>query len=239
MSKITIDSIKEELEGTNWAILSEEYKNLDSELIFRCPEGHKVYNSWKRIRSKKECPICKQNHFKEQEAKIIRKKPGEIRVLALDQATYVSGWSIFSNGELLRYGTFETNLDDDIARDSTIKTWLINMIQNWDPDIVGLEGIQYQKEEGVTTFEKLARLQGILACTVYELGLPYEICHTQVWRSYCGVKGKTRADKKKSMQLIVKQEFDISVSNDCADAIGIGKYVAGTRMKKPVIENWE
>ena len=47
----------------------EEYKNLDTELIFVCPEGHRVYNSWKRIRSRRECPVCKQNHFKEQELK--------------------------------------------------------------------------------------------------------------------------------------------------------------------------
>lgn len=239
MSKISIQSIQEELKETGWQILSEEYKNLDSELVFVCPEGHRVYNSWKRIRSRRECPVCKQNHFKEQESKIIHKKSGEKRVLALDQATYVSGWSIFSDGKLLRYGTFETKLEDEIARDTTLKNWLINMIENWKPDIVAIEGIQYQQNEGVTTFEKLARLQGILMNCVYELGIPYQVCHTQVWRAHCGVKGKTRADKKKSMQLIVKQEFDISVSNDCADAIGIGKFVAENHFKKPIIENWE
>lgn len=239
MAKITISSIKEELQETGWQILSEEYKNLDTELVFLCPEGHRVYNSWKRIRNRRECPVCKQNQFKEQEAKVINKKPGEKRVLALDQATYISGWSIFSNGELLRYGTFETKLEDEIARDTTVKNWLISMVQNWQPDIIAIEGIQYQQNEGVTTFEKLARLQGILMNCVYELGLPYQVCHTQVWRHHCGVKGKTRADKKKSMQLIVKELFDISVSNDCADAIGIGKFVSDTHFKKPVIENWE
>ena len=239
MAKITIETIQKELEGTEWQVLSKEYKNLDSELIFLCPEGHQVYNSWKRIRTKRECPVCKQNRFKEQELKVIFKKPNEKRVLALDQATHTSGWSIFSNGELLRYGTFETKLEDEIARDTSIKNWLMSMIQNWQPDIVALEGIQYQQNEGVTTFEKLARLQGILMNCVYELNIPYQICHTQVWRAHCGVKGRTRADKKKSMQLIVKEKFDISVSNDCADAIGIGKFVADTHFRKPVVENWE
>ena len=239
MAKITIDNIKEELKDTDWQILSVEYKNLDTELIFLCPEGHKVYNSWKKIRSRRECPVCKQNQFKEQEQTIVSKKRGEKRVLALDQATHVSGWSVFSNGELLRYGTFETQLEDEIARDCTVKNWLINMIENWQPDIVAIEGIQYQQNEGVVTFEKLARLQGILMGCVHELGIPYQVCHTQVWRHHCGVKGKTRADKKKSMQLIVKEKFDISVSNDCADAIGIGKFVADTHFKQPVIESWE
>lgn len=239
MSRISLEDIKEQLALENWQVISEVYKNLDTEMIFMCPEGHRVYNSWKKIRSKRECPVCKQNHFKEQEQKVIYKKPNEKRVLALDQATYVSGWSIFSNGELLRYGTFETKLEDEIARDTTIKNWLINMIQNWQPDIVAIEGIQYQQNEGVTTFEKLARLQGILMNCIYELNIPYQVCHTQVWRAHCGVKGKNRSDKKKSMQLIVKEKFDISVSNDCADAIGIGKFVSDTHFKKPTIENWE
>ena len=239
MSKITIQSIQEELAPNGWKVVSEEYKNLDTELVFLCPEGHRVYNSWKRLRNRLECPVCKQNRFKEQEQKIIHKKSGEVRILALDQATHVSGWSIFSNGQLLRYGTFETKLEDEIARDTTIKNWVINMVENWQPDLVAIEGIQYQENEGVTTFEKLARLQGILINCVYELKIPYQVCHTQVWRSHCGVKGKTRADKKKSMQLIVKQLFDISVSNDCADAIGIGMYVAANHFKKPVIESWE
>lgn len=239
MSRISLENIKEQLAVEDWQVISEVYKNLDTEMIFLCPEGHRVYNSWKKIRNKRECPVCKQNHFKEQEQKVIYKKPNEKRVLALDQATYVSGWSIFSDGELLRYGTFETKLEDEIARDTTIKNWLISMIQNWQPDIVAIEGIQYQQNEGVTTFEKLARLQGILMNCIYELNIPYQVCHTQVWRAHCGVKGKTRTDKKKSMQLIVKEKFDISVSNDCADAIGIGKFVSDTHFKKPIIENWE
>ena len=78
----------------------------------------------------------------------------------------------FSNGELLRYGTFETQLSDEIARDTTIKNWLISMIQNWQPDLIALEGIQFQQNMGVTTFEVLARLQGILMNCAYECEIP-------------------------------------------------------------------
>lgn len=239
MSKISINEIKEILAQENWKLISEEYKNLESELTFECPEGHRVYTSWKRLRAKCECPVCKQNKFKTQDIKVIPKKSNEKRILALDQATYLTGWSIFSNDQLLKYGIFETQLEDEIERDITLKNWMISMIDNWKPDLVALEGIQYQQQVGVTTFETLARLQGILMSCLTELNIPYIICHTQVWRHHCGVKGKTRADKKKSMQLIVKNWFDISVSNDCADAIGIGKYATDTHLKKPVIENWE
>lgn len=239
MSRIYLEDVKKELEKDKWEVVSEDYKNLDTEMTFLCPEGHRVYTSWRRLRNRRECPVCKQNCFKEQEVKILSKKPNEKRILALDQATYISGWSVFSNGELLRYGTFETQLDDEIARDTTVKNWLISMIESWQPDLVALEGIQYQQNIGVTTFEVLARLQGILMNCLHEHNIPYMLCHTQVWRSHCGVKGRARADKKKSMQLLVKEWFDISVSNDCADAIGIGKFAAETHYKKPTIENWE
>lgn len=239
MARITLKEIINELSSENWQVISEEYKNLDTEMIFQCPEGHRVYSSWKRLRSRRECPVCKQNIFKEQEAKVIVKKKGEIRVLAIDQATKVSGWSIFSDGRLLHYGTFETQLEDEIERDLTVKNWMISMINNWNPDFVALEGIQYEEHYGVQTFATLARLQGILMACLKELKIPYVICHTQVWRSYCNVKGKSRGDKKRSMQLITKEWFDITVSNDCADAIGIGYYAYHNHFKKPAIENWE
>lgn len=239
MAKINLEDIKRELIPEGWQVISEEYKNLDTEMIFQCPEGHRVYNSWKKIRSHKDCPVCKQNKFKEQETTVITKKKSEKRVLAIDQATRVSGWSIFSDGQLLRYGTFETQLEDEIERDNTVKNWMLSMINNWNPDFVALEGIQYEERFGISTFATLARLQGILMSCLAELKIPYEICHTQVWRSYCGVKGKSRSDKKRSMQLITKQWFDITVSNDCADAIGIGYYAYNNHFKKPIIENWE
>lgn len=239
MARIYIEDIQKELEKNNWKIVSEKYKNLDSELIFLCPEGHRVYTCWRKLRNKRECPVCEQNIFKEQEEKVSIKKPNEKRVLALDQATRISGWSVYSNNNLLRYGTFETQLTDEIARDITVRNWLISMINNWKPDIVALEGLQYQKNIGVTTFEILARLQGILMSAVYDCGVECVICPTQVWRSHCGVKGATRADKKRSMQLLVKKWFDITVTNDSADAIGIGKYATEKHFKKKNIEIWE
>jgi hypothetical protein len=73
------------------------------------------------------------------------------------------------------------------------------MIANWQPDNIALEGIQYQTAAGVTTFETLARLQGILAATCVEEKISYKIAPTNTWRTHCGVKGKSRPDKKRSM----------------------------------------
>ena len=243
MAKITIESINEELAQYNWKCISTEYKNLDTELQFNCEEGHLVCAPWKKIRKLQECPVCKQNAHKTNKPLIVEpKKKGQKRILALDQATHITGWSIYDGQELIRYGTFSTNQKDEIARISTVKNWLISMIENWKPDFVAIEGIQFQDESsgnkmGVTVFQGLARLQGVLMETCYAQKVDYTVCPTNTWRNHCGVKGRYRADKKRSMQLIAKKWYDISLTDDEADAVGIGKYAAD--LNKIEVFNWE
>lgn len=235
MSKIHIEDIKEELSKKNWKVISEEYINLDTEMIFECDEGHKVYTTWGKLRNKLKCPFCESNKFKKIDSKKPAIKNTDTVILALDQATYITGWSVYINKQLIQYGIFTTNSDNEIERDYNLKIWLINMIDKWKPDCIALEGIQYQENKGITTYAVLARLQGILMETIYEIKIPYLICPTPTWRNYCGVKGKTKADMKRSMQNLVKKWYDISITNDEADAIGIGKYVSEQFVKNKIV----
>lgn len=250
MAKILLEDIKDALAADNWKVLSTEYKNLEEEMIFECPEGHKVYAPWKKIRQKRECPICAQNIYKDMAAKVIKKKKDVKRVLSLDQATHVTGFAVFDDKKLIYYGKFEAEQETEIQRDAAIKEWLINMIHNYQPDIIGIEGIQMQQlggkqvygndnVVGITTFQTLARLQGILMMACYEQKVPCEICPTPTWRSHCGVRGRSRVDKKTSAKTIIKNTYDVSVSDDCADAILIGKYVAEKVTIPSAVQNWE
>lgn len=242
MARITLETINEELAPTGWKCVSTEYKNLDTELCFECDEGHQVYAPWKKIRTKRDCPVCKKNEFKKLVESVKPKPKGEKRVLALDQATHTTGWSIFDGDKLVRYGTFTTNIKDETARINAIKNWMLSMISNWNPDCVAIEGIQFQEESSgqkmsVTVFQGLARLQGVLLESCFALKVDYIVCPTNTWRNHCQVKGRYRADKKRSMQLIAKKLYDITVSDDEADAIGIGKYAAS--LNKIEVTNWE
>lgn len=243
MSKIKIDDIRKAAIEHNWILLSEEYKNLDSELIFRCDEGHKIYLPYKKVRDKWECPICKQNQYYNFSNEIIPKKKSIQRTIGLDQATHITGYSIFDDGELIYAGIFEAEAEDEISRDIEIKNWVIQLIQNWKPDVIAMEGIQLQqfnnKMIGVTTYQTLARLQGILMATCHEQKIEYIVVPPATWRAHCQVKGRTRADRKRSMQMKVKEWFDITVSDDVADAIGIGKYTNDKHRKKVEIFDWE
>lgn len=242
MARITLETINDELKDTGWKCTSTEYKNLESELCFECEEKHEVYASWKKIRTKRDCPICKQNTFKKLVESIKPKPRGAKRILALDQATHTTGWSIFDGDQLVRYGTFNTEIKDETARINAIKNWVVSMITNWNPDCVAIEGIQFQEESSgqkmsVTVFQGLARLQGVLMDACYTLKVDFVVCPTNTWRNHCGVKGRYRADKKRSMQLIAKKEYDITLTDDEADAIGIGKYAAN--LNKIEVVNWE
>ena len=92
---------------------------------------------------------------------------------------------------------------------------------------------------GITVFQTLARLQGVLMLTCHNTGIPFEVCPTNTWRHYCGVKGKTRADKKRSTQLLIQDWYNIKPTEDEADAIGIGRYLVSFVQKNTVVTNWE
>ena len=239
MARISIDEIKNSLSTDGWILISDTYKNLDSNLEYKCNKGHTVVAPWKKIRENRICPTCMRERLKTKEFKNTKKKPNEYRILALDQATHTSGYSVFSNKNLIDYGTFIAEGNDDIERSIQVKQWMISLIDQYQIDFIGIEGIQYQKEAGVTTFETLAHLQGILAAACVEEKKQYKIIATNTWRNYCGVQGRTRVDRKRSMQMLVKQWFGINASDDECDAIGIGKYFCDLQVPKVEIVDWE
>jgi Holliday junction resolvasome RuvABC endonuclease subunit len=226
--RITIESINDFLEKYNWKCISDTYQNLDQELEFICDEGHTVYAPYRKIRETPSCPICKLNAFKQEKFDIIRKGK-EKRVLAFDQATHVSGWSVFDGDRLIAYGVFKAEESKNVAtRILEVRNWVLNMVYNWQPDLVGIEDIQFQQYGGgVLTFKTLAHLQGVLINAFTERNIKHVVCSVSTWRNKCGVTGKSKSDRKRSMQLKVKDRFDVTVTDDEADAIGIGYYLTG------------
>ena len=180
-----------------------------------------------------------RERLKTKEFKNTKKRNGDFRILVLDQATHISGYAIYNNKNLIDYGSFEAVGETDTERSLQVKQWLLSLIDQFQIDFIGLEGIQYQTAAGVTTFEVLARLQGVLMVTCLEEKIPFKVVHTQTWRLHCGVKGKTRVDKKRSMQLLVKKWFDIEPTEDECDAIGIGKYFSDTMAPRVEMIDWE
>ena len=72
------------------------------------------------------------------------KPKGATRILALDQATKVTGYSIFDDGKLVKVGTFTTTSDDEVARCVSVKNWFLSMLQSWRPDYVGIDFLSFK-----------------------------------------------------------------------------------------------
>ena len=238
-NRLKIEDVKQNIESQGWHLISEEYINLKTDLQVKCPEGHDCfvsYNKWRK--GTFECPICKQNQYYKTD-NIATKKKG-YRILAFDQASITSGWSVFDGETLIKYGKWTSDGTHSTERIAKTKYWVAGMIQKWAPDQVILEDIQLQKfndaSEGVTTYKKLAHLQGVLKNYLYEQQIAYTLVSPATWRAYSEIKGKTRQDKKKNAQLKVKRFYDVSVTQDEADAILIGRWAMHQHKSSEIIE---
>ena len=247
MSTINIYGVRNALEAEGWQLVSEVYKNLKTPLEMICPKGHKQEQTFDQWRKHKICDACMAGDpYKVKKNKVPAKGTDVNRILALDAATSITGYSIYDNKTLVGYGTFKTNSSYEAPeRINQVKNWLKAAINEWQPDFIGIENIQLQKygtkatDVQVKTFQTLANLQGVLVDVIFEAKVPTDKVYPREWRSYCGINdGETHRDaKKKAAQAKVKIWYDMDCTEDEADAICIGKYFCGTKNRTQWGEN--
>ena len=228
---INIYTVSNHLSENGWKLLSTEYKNLKTDLRMVCPEGHEVEQTYDEWRKHKRCEKCVAgDQYKIKSKKVPPKRIDVRRVLALDAATNITGFSIYDNKELVSYGTFKaTSQLDSTERINQVKHWLEMAIEEWQPDDVCIENIQLQtfgpkNSPQVEMYRTLACLQGVLVDTLFERKIPVELVYSSTWREVVGVLGKGRENKKQEAQKKVESWYSIKCSQDEADAICIGKY---------------
>lgn len=205
-------------------------------MCFKCPNDHENYYTMEFWRRHKECPVCKSNKYFQLNDNAPKSKG--FRILAFDQASITSGWAVFDDGDLTKFGSWTSNGNNSTDRIAKTKQWVASMIQIWKPDLIILEDIQLQKFDGgeqVLTYKKLAHLQGVLENYCYENGFIFKVVPPATWRAANDVKGKTRSDKKKSAQIIVKGLYDVNATQDEADAILIAKWAVQDRQNHQMI----
>ncbi len=132
------------------------------------------------------------------------------------------------------------NNQDVIKRMSGMRQWLLSAIRNWKPDVVGIEDIQLQKgpNGNVSMFKTQAQLQGALLVTLEEEKIEKVVVHSATWRSNCQFTTKTRADQKREAQKLVYKWYQADATQDEADAICIGRYLANKYIKNNFLLSW-
>ena len=149
-----------------------------------------------------------------------------MKKLALDQASRITGWSIFEDGKLLTYGKFAYDDTDFGQRLYNIRNKVKSLIIDNNIDKLVFEDIQLQNSIGnnVDTYKKLAEVFGVIQELATELQIPNESIYSTVWKAGLGLKGKDRTAQKKAAQDWVINKYNLKPSQDEADAICIGQY---------------
>lgn len=165
-------------------------------------------------------------------------------ILAFDQATRTSGYSVYKDQDLIAHGTF-TFTDSNLG----MRLWKIRqkveeLYNKYLPDKIIYEDIQLQQGtvNNVVTFKSLAEVFGIIYEYATELGVDNESILAGVWRKGLGIAGNRRDIQKANAQKWVLDNCGIRVVEDEADAICIGAYAAGIRSKKqekPVLKDFD
>ena len=160
-----------------------------------------------------------------------------MRLLALDQASRVSGYAVFEDTELVKSGTFTLSSDDVGERLAQYRKTIEKLIEENDIDEVAFEDIQMQSQvNNVQTFKVLAEIFGVTHEYLATHQFGYHIVSSNTWKSKLGIKGKARAEQKKNAQAYVLEHYGLKVLQDNADAICIGASIINE--KKSAL-NWE
>lgn len=148
------------------------------------------------------------------------------RLLALDQASKVTGWAIFEDGELKSYGKISLDDPNTDIRLVQLRQSIQTLVADYNIDEVIFEDIQQQNNvaNNVQIFKVLAEVYGVVSELLQELQIPHSTVLAVSWKSTLGIKGRTRAEQKKNAQLYVEQNYGIHVIQDIADAVCIGTH---------------
>lgn len=147
--------------------------------------------------------------------------------LAFDQSTNVTGYSIWKDKSLTKYGVIDRSdmKNDASERFNAMCDDIIDLIKRVKPDRVIMEDIAQQ--QNVKVLKVLARLQGIMMYHCHILNIPVEVIAPTAWRKKIGFEqGKMKRDELKKMALdYVKTTYGYDVIEDVAEAICIGAAV--------------
>lgn len=146
--------------------------------------------------------------------------------LSLDQAMRTTGWAIFEDDELKKYGSFTIPNHHPIEqRLNELMRELNNLYREYEFDELFFEDIQNQNNN--ETYKKLAYVQATIIIWCYNNNIKFHILSPSHWRSVlkerCGISfGRKREEQKQKAIEFVQQFFSKMVISDEADAIALG-----------------
>lgn len=147
-------------------------------------------------------------------------------ILAVDQASRQSGYSLYDNSQLIAYGDLIVKKADKLStfeRMHMMFNMIEELVDKYRPDCIIAESCQNQNS--LRTFNLLSMMQGLTMSIAFKRNLLIDFIPPVTWRSYCGI-GKGKRDELK--QLAVKKAEELlgltGQSVDTCEAALIGYY---------------
>lgn len=214
------EQINNEVEKAGYKLVdASNYKNLSSFIEVECDKGHSVITSVDQLRKSVFCPECTKQIVKLEEYPPPKKG---YRIVSIDQATNDAGIAVFDDGNLV-YASSRAFFGDLATRYVDFAKFLVHeVINNWKPDELVFEDIQYQ--HNVKTFKVLGGLWGICIMLAETNKIPHTTFLNKTWQASFDIRGKTRHQQKQAGIDKVERLFGIRVNDDIADAILLGYH---------------
>ena len=146
-----------------------------------------------------------------------------MNILALDQSTKHTGWSFWVDKSLIKYGVIDADeREPAYVRMKYMGKQIKNLIRRCKPDHVVIEQVQFQRNYKV--YSQLSQLQGVIMQILFEKEIDFTLVEPTKWRSFGGIKNRKRDETKEAAIQAVKDKYFVEVSEDTAEAIGIGLW---------------
>lgn len=149
-----------------------------------------------------------------------------MKVLALDLSTKSTGWAIFEGKELIDKGCVVATSPNVLNRISTIVEELKIIHNRYLPQKVIVEEVLPEDVgHNSSVFKALMYLQALVAVEFNKYGKTLEFYTASEWRRKCGIRtgrGIKREQLKATDVKFVKDNYNLEVNDDIADAVCIG-----------------
>jgi len=149
-------------------------------------------------------------------------------LLSLDLSTKSSGWAIFKDGLLMDSGCITSSSTDLLKRINVMINGLKTIVEQYQPNRIIAEEVRPENGmQNLKTHRALMWLQGGIALMIYAYNknLELELIYPSSWRAAIGIKtgrGIKRTTLKEKDIQFVKENYNLDVNDDEADAICIG-----------------
>ena len=151
-----------------------------------------------------------------------------MNLIAIDGSTKSSGIAIYKHNKLQQTECIKATSSDLFNR---IKKMVLQidkiLIQNPDLEYLVLEQVRQDGFKNIKTYKALMYLQGCIMLLVHQKHKHIEVqfLYPSEWRKVCQIKqgrGVQRTSQKQNDIQWVRENFNLQVNDDIADAIGIG-----------------